>query len=361
MGEVSKIFTTTRFEATYKVDEDQDGMRLDQFCATFLQSFSRNQIKKKISDGEVKITDRPFPHKASVKVYHNEIVTLHTLRGDLEDEYWRGKKLELELSPEIIFEDSELLVVSKPPYMTTHPTGKHLFNCATVFFEEKLGHTIHSIHRLDRETSGVQVLGKNPKSAERFSKFFEEDKVSKCYFLIAHKRKDDIPFPFTASERLGSQADFVPRLYVHCFPESSSNGKSAQTSFQKLFENDEYVIALAFPKTGRQHQIRAHAAHYGFPLLGDKLYNGDSKVFMRFKDEVATPQDHDLMQISRHALHAIALKFPYPNENSPQIFQAEIPKDLRLWMSEKFKGLEPSELDSKIKSILLKAFSDLKV
>lgn len=358
MSEVSKSFTTTKFEATYKVDEDQDGMRLDQFCATFLPSFSRNQIKKKITDGEVKISERPFPHKASVKVYHNEIITLHTLRGTLEDEYWRGEKLELQLSPDIIFEDSELLVVSKPPYMTTHPTGKHLFNCATVFFEEKLGHTIHSIHRLDRETSGVQVLGKNPKSAERFSKFFEEDKVSKAYFLIAHKNTQDNSFPFTAKERLGSKDEFVPRLYVHCFDEASSKGKSAETTFKLVSENDQYIICLAFPKTGRQHQIRAHAAQYGLPLLGDKLYNGDPKVFMRFKDEVATEEDHALMQISRHALHAIALKFPYPDENNPQVFQAEIPNDLRFWMEKNVKGIKQDELDTQIKKILRETFTN---
>lgn len=356
MSEVSKVFTTEKFEATYKVDEDQDGMRLDQFCATFLQSFSRNQIKKKITDGEVKVINRPFPHKASIKVYHNEIVVLHTLRGTLEDEYWRGQKLQLQLEPSIIFEDETLLVVSKPPYMTTHPTGKHLFNCATVFFEEKFKHTIHSIHRLDRETSGVQVLSKTPKSAEKFSKFFENDKVSKCYFLIAHKRKQSIPFSFTANERLGSLDDFIPRLYVHCFEQESTQGKSAQTSFKLLFENSDYVISLAFPKTGRQHQIRAHAAHHGFPLIGDKLYNGDPKIFMRFKDEVATEEDHDLMQISRHGLHAIALKFPHPSEDSAQIFQAEIPNDLREWLKENFKDLGPNELDSKIRSLLSETF-----
>lgn len=356
MSEVSKSFTPDKFEAVYKVDEDQDGIRLDQFCATFLASFSRNQIKQKIANGEVRISDRPFPHKPSVKVYHNEVVTLHTLRGNLEDEFWRGEKLQLELVPQIIFEDSELLVVSKPPYMTTHPTGKHLFNCATVYFENKLGHTIHSIHRLDRETSGVQVLGKTPKSAEKFSKYFEEDKVSKCYFLIAHKKRE-LDLPLTANERLGSIETFIPRLYVHCFPEDSKEGKSASTYFEALFENADYLIALAFPKTGRQHQIRTHAAFHGFPLLGDKLYSGDPKVFMRFKDEVASEDDHDLMQIPRHALHAIALRFPYPNNKEAKIFKAGIPKDLRDWVQENIKEIAPDDLDSMIDHFLLKTFS----
>ncbi len=352
MGEVSKIFTPQKFEATYKVEESEDGMRLDQYCALFLESFSRNQIKHKITQGEVRILNRPFPHKASVKVYHNEQVVLHTLRGDLEDEYWRGEKLELQLDPDIIFEDSELLVVTKPPYMTTHPTGKHLFNCATVYFEDKLGHTIHSIHRLDRETSGVQVLGKNPKAAEKFSKHFENNEVTKCYLLIAHKNKK-VDFPFTAKERMGSENDFIPRLFVHCYPEESKKGKSAQTGFEKILENDDYILALAFPRTGRQHQIRAHAAFHGFPLVGDKLYNGDPKVFMRFKDGVATGDDHDLMQLSRHALHAIALKFPYPNKEKPQIFRAEIPNDLYKWIETNFPQIEREEFTKKTNEMIL--------
>lgn len=355
MGEVSKIFTPEKFEATYKVEENEDGMRLDQYCALFLESFSRNQIKSKITQGEVKIIGRPFPHKASVKVYHNEKVVLHTLRGDLEDEYWRGEKLELQLDPDIIFEDDELLVVSKPPYMTTHPTGKHLFNCVTVYFENKLSHTIHSIHRLDRETSGVQVLGKNPKAAEKFSKHFENNEVSKCYLLIAHKNKN-IEFPFTANERMGSEDDFIPRLFVHCYPESSTKGKSAQTRFEKVVENDNYIIALAFPKTGRQHQIRAHAAFHGFPLVGDKLYNGDPKVFMRFKDGVATENDHDLMQISRHGLHAIALRFPYPSEEEAQVLRAMPPEDLKAWIEINFRDISVTEISNKLDSMIKDLF-----
>lgn len=357
MSEISKKFTTLEYEAIYKVEEEESGMRLDQYCAIFLQSFSRQQIKKKIAAGEVKIFDRPFPHKASVKVYHNEKVRLFTPRGTLEDEYWRGEKLELEFHPPVLFEDEEIIVISKPPYMTTHPSGKHLFNCATVYFEEKLGHTIHSIHRLDRETSGVQVLGKKPSSAQRFTDFFEKELVVKCYFLIAHKR--DMPnFPFTANERLGQEDDFLPRLFVHNYPENSDLGKHASTRFEFLFENEEYVIALAFPRTGRQHQIRAHAAFHGLPLIGDKLYSGDPKVFMRFKDEVATTADHDLMQLSRHALHAIGLTFPYPNKEEAQIFRAPLPQDLLSWVEEKMPSINLDELNKKIDTVLTLGLSE---
>lgn len=348
MSEIYKKFTTQKYEVIYEVEEDQDGMRLDQFLAIYLASFSRQQIKKKIKAGEIKIQNRPFPHKASAKVYHKEKVELFTLRGDLEDEYWRGQKLELETTPTILFEDEGVIAISKPPYMAAHPTGKHLFNCVTVYFEERDNKTRHSIHRLDRETSGVLVLGKNPKAAQICTDFFEKDLVSKCYFFIAHKNQIN-EYPFIANERLGSEDDFQLKLYVHCYPENSDQGKHAQTRFQKLAENDQYFLGLAFPKTGRQHQIRAHAAHYGLPLVGDKIYNGDHTVFMRFKDEIPTEDDFDKMQISRHALHAVALKIAYP-KNEVSIFRAPLPKDLQQWISVNFSDLKLEDLDKKIEN-----------
>lgn len=355
MAEIYKKFSPEIYEAIYLVDEEQDGMRLDQYCAIYLQSFSRQQIKKKIAAGEVQILERPYPHKASVKVYHREKVKIHTPRGTLEDEYWNGEKLELKLDPDIIFEDDDILAISKPAYMTTHPTGKHLFNCATVYFEDKYGHTIHSIHRLDRETSGVQLLGKNPKAAQICTDLFEKDLVSKCYFFMAHKQQEN-NFPFVANERMDSEDDFIPRLYVHAYPENSPKGKHAQTKLISLYENEHYLLGLAFPKTGRQHQIRVHAAHYGLPLIGDKLYNGDPTVFMRFKDEVATKEDHDLMQISRHALHALALKIAYPDQNNPKLFRAPLPHDFKEWIAKNLPSLTIEELENKIDTYLQEQF-----
>jgi 23S rRNA-/tRNA-specific pseudouridylate synthase len=199
--------------------------------------------------------------------------------------------------------------------MITHPAGKNLFYCATVWYETIYKHTIHSIHRLDRETTGILMLGKNPKTTQKISAFFEEDKVRKCYFLIAHKKEGALPFPFIAKQRMGRNENAIPEGMITSYPENSEDGKDAETHFELILEKDNYVLALAFPITGRQHQIRVHAACNGYPLLGDKLYNGDSGVFMRFKDHKATDDDHDFMQIPRQALHAVALKLPYPKSD----------------------------------------------
>ena len=355
MADVYKKFTPELYEAMYQVEEEQDGLRLDQYCATFLVSFSRQNIKKKIKDGEIKIMGRPYPHKASVKVYHREKVQVRTYRSDHEDEYWNGEKIQLQLDPETVFEDENLIVISKPAYMATHPTGKHLFNCATVYYENKFHHTMCSIHRLDRETSGVLLLGKNAKTAQLCTDLFEKDLVSKCYFFMAVKDLD-IRFPIVANERLGTLDHYIPRNYNHWFKEDSKLGKHAQTRFIEIYQDHKYILGLAFPKTGRQHQIRCHAAAHGFPLIGDKLYNGDPGVFMRFKDLVATPEDHKKMQLPRHALHALALKIAYPTKNNPSLFRAPLPSDFRSWIQEKLPHIELDELDTKINTEISKVF-----
>jgi RluA family pseudouridine synthase len=249
----------------------------------------------------------------------------------IEDELWHGKPIPRDQKPGIVFEDDELIVINKPPFMITHPAGKNLFYCATVFFETIYKKTIHSIHRIDRETSGLLLLGKNPKVAQRLASLFENDKVRKCYFFIAHKMENALPFPFTAKQRMDREEGKIPAGMMSVWPEESSLGKESETSFQLILEKNDYVLAMAFPVTGRQHQIRVHAAVNGYPLLGEKLYNGDPGVFMRFKDHEATDEDHKLLQIPRHALHATAIKIAYPKDQ-PQTFISPLPEDLALWI-----------------------------
>lgn len=347
--EIKKSYSDDCYQVEYPVLEEHESLRLDQFMMEKLPTFSRQNIKKKIASKEILILGRDAPHRPSSKVHFGETVKMITYKNDLEDEYWNGEKIELQKA-HILKQTEDYFILSKPAFMTTHPTGKRLFNVATVYLETHSGSMAHSVHRLDRETSGVMVFARNKKSAQLITTEFENTRVKKAYFFIAHKKENSTPFPFTAYERLER---LEPRQLMKAHSESSELGKHAKTDFHLLYESEQYVLALAFPKTGRQHQIRVHAAYHGYPLLGDKIYHGGYKMFQRFKDRLASEQDHNLMQIPRQALHAISLSFSY--EGNENIFIDHIPQDLKDWIEQnlicEIKGIE-----SKISEIIQTQF-----
>ncbi|MBI2519381.1 MAG: RluA family pseudouridine synthase [Bdellovibrio sp.] len=344
---VSKSFKQDSYTVILEVTETSKELRLDQFLQIYLQSLSREFIKNKIKSKEVMIHGRPGNLRPATRVLKGERVQLFVQRSHEEDEYWNGKQLPLEKDPLIIFEDQNIIVISKPPYMTTHPTGRHLFYCATVYFENIHQRMIHSIHRIDRETSGILLLGKNPVAANQLSTEFENNRVKKVYFFIAKKHPTSSdPVTFHANERMGPMEDGPKRVFIHAFPENSQEGKEAKTYFEIFWQNPQYALGLAFPVTGRQHQIRVHASAHGFPLLGDKLYLGNYPMFQRFKDHIATPEEHDFMELPRQALHATALKITY--QNRPQLFLSPLPYDLRDWIQHTLK-LETESVEKEIK------------
>lgn len=356
MSILNKAYRDDMFEVRHLVDEEHHGLRLDQFLQLYLDSFSREMIKKKIKEKEITIVDRPGIHKPSTVLHHKDEVVIRFFKSIYEDEFWRGEKLELQSTPDIVFEDDDLIVISKPAFMSTHPAGRHVFNCATVFFEMKYEHTIHSLHRIDRETSGILMLGKNPKTANEMMIHFENDDVKKCYLFIArtnefYKGEKE----FIANERMGNPNEGLKRVLVETYPETSTEGKHARTFFTILEQAGDYVIGLASPQTGRQHQIRVHALVHGMPLIGDKLYLGSYEMFQRFKDHLATPEDHDHMELPRHALHAIAIKIPYKKEKD-RIFTTKIPHDLAQWILAK-TSLKIENLEEKIQEAVKKYYT----
>jgi 23S rRNA pseudouridine1911/1915/1917 synthase len=330
MNQRIKSFSSDKYQVELPVEPQHDGMRLDQFVQLYMNSFSREVIKKKIQKGEVTISERPGKHRPSTRLHDKEVVTITTYNQE-QEELWRGQPIPHQDQPSIVYQDDTIVVAHKPAFMSTHPTGKHLFHCLTIWLEQHFGQVVHNVHRLDRETSGILVFGRSPAITTKLTQSFEKLLVSKAYFLIAKKVKEP-RFPLIAKERMGMEDGFHPSMYVHCYPESSGKGKHAETHFYEIASNQRYIIALAFPVTGRQHQIRAHAAFHGFPLLGDKMYSGDPKLFSRYKESELTEQDYQHLEIPRHALHAMGLSVPHPSTQKRLLFHGPLPEDLKEWL-----------------------------
>ncbi|MCY4643257.1 MAG: RluA family pseudouridine synthase [Bacteriovoracales bacterium] len=351
--QILRRFQEDCYIVSYPVRPQESNLRLDQFLGLHLPSFSREFIKRKIAKKEIIILERESECRPSTKIKSGDRIEMHCYRNEVEDEFWRGEKIPF--APlKYIYESNDLLIISKPPFMATHPTGKHLFHCATVQIEKDRGVSTYGVHRLDRETSGLLLFPKNSTLASSLVKAFEFENIKKCYFFISHKKTPKKPFPFSAKERLESLSGRIETL---CYDNDSSRGKEAHTDFYPLLENEYFIVGLAFPKTGRQHQIRAHAAFHGYPLLGDKIYDGGIELFGRFKDRVASQQDHDLMQIPRHALHALGIVFPLNGEM--RWVMDHLPKDLLMWM-QKNLGIKSRCLEKEVAEKVTHHFKDFK-
>ncbi len=172
------------------------------------------------------------------------------------------------IPPCVVFEDEDLLVVHKPPGWNTHApspyAGEGLYEWLR--HREPRWSDLSILHRLDKETSGLMVLGKTPVANRSLAQQFEARRVEKVYRL----RTDRVirVESWTADSSVVRAGDrYVARPHA-------AGLDPAETRFQRVAGGDRWTEWEAFPRTGRTHQIRVHAAQGGIPLLGDSLYGG---------------------------------------------------------------------------------------
>lgn len=243
----------------------------------------------------------------------------------------------------VLFEDEDVLAVDKPAGVPAQATasrvGGSLLELATAHLQSarpepvevpglpsarpepvegpsptpvspEPGPSAGLVHRLDRDTSGVTVFGKNARATAALAEQFREGVPRKRYLAVTgpglpphgHLDLPLSPDPAHKGRYRASRA---------------ANGKEAVTDFERLFGDEVFSLVLALPKTGRTHQIRAHLAAAGFPLAGDGLYRGPLRL--------------DGEAIPRCLLHAQVLELNHPRTGAPLRLQALLPEDLRHW------------------------------
>lgn len=198
---------------------------------------------------------------------------------------------------EILYEDDHVIVLNKPPYMPTHPSHGHLTDTlANALAYRYACHdepfVFRPLGRLDRNTSGVVVAGKNRAASGALGRSLREGLVTKRYLAIL---EGDMPvdgITHTLTTHVYRPDAQGIRREV-CEP-GTSGAEIAVTRYRVLAAAHGYSLLLAQPVTGRTHQLRVHFSHVGHPIVGDDIYG--------------TP----CASMNRHALHALSLSFPLP-------------------------------------------------
>ncbi len=226
-----------------------------------------------------------------------------------------------ELRSWIVHEDDRLLVVAKPGDAVCHPSKAGPWSSLVGAAREYTGLPVmHLVFRLDRETSGVVVLAKDPKMASRLQTAMQERKVGKVYTAIL---TGELAGPVTVDQPLGDDTASVVFVKSAVRPD----GQAAVTHFTPVAAGDGFTLVRVVTDTGRKHQIRAHAQWLGHALVGDKIYGPDARLYLEFIDHGWTPALAARLLLPRQALHCAEIDLR--PAGLPHVFSAPLPEDLR--------------------------------
>jgi len=315
-----------------KVDDVH--VRLDNFLQQHLSWRSRSSIQRLVKDGWLYVDAATPDHPHGC--------------GELQQEIRPGRKLkhgsrvvviippELRLpAPEgetgevtVIYEDEACIAVDKPPLMPVHPSGRHvndtLIQRVHARHPELLerGRAPRLCHRLDRETSGIVLVAKEPRFHPELSRQFEDREVEKEYLAVVRgvpiEDRGRIELP------LGPARASAVRLKMAV----QADGMPSRTDWNTVERHVNHALLAVRLYTGRQHQIRVHLAAIGHPIVGDKLYAYDESYFQRSVAGELTAKDWAALELPRQALHNHRLVFTSPVTSERVEVVAPLPADL---------------------------------
>ena len=285
----------------YTIEENFAGKQVLSFLK--YKNFSSRMIKEL----------KKNPH--GILIGNKKVTVLKTLKkGDILTVYIKDKESAAEnITPvehplEILFEDKDVIVCVKPPFMATHPSadnyGTTLANALAYHFEKNGGPTtIRPVNRLDKNTSGLILVAKNMHSSGILSTLLAQKKIKRSYLAFVEgcpeNDKGRIDAPIARQD--GS-------VIKRCVSES---GDRAVTNYEVVKKGEFSLVKLNL-ETGRTHQIRVHMAHIGHPVAGDFLYGTEFSGGMK-----------------RHALHSCTLEFTHPITGENLFFKSDLPEDMR--------------------------------
>lgn len=284
------------------IDAAAHGQRLDKLLVTLAPEFSRSHLQSLIDRGHVRLDEQPAP-AASKRVKAGQRVQVQ-LVPTAESQAYRPQALAID----VIFEDEHLLVLNKPAGLVVHPAPGHwsgtllnglLARHAAAATLPRAG----IVHRLDKDTSGVMMVGKTLEAVTALVRDLAARQVDRQYLALAWGDVGAEPFGIDAA--IGRDPASRLRMAV------LGSGKPARTDVLRLGWAEGVSALRCKLHSGRTHQIRVHLAWRGHPLLADALYGGAPAL-----------------GLNRQALHAGRLRLAHPITRSPLSFVCPLPADV---------------------------------
>ncbi|MFP4370486.1 MAG: RluA family pseudouridine synthase [Candidatus Kapaibacterium sp.] len=313
--------------------------RLDKYLAAHIVNATRNKVQKAIDEGRVQVNG--IQAKASRKVQpgdHIECIILKPPPIEL---------IPQEIPLNIIFEDKYLLIVNKPPGMCVHPGFGNrygtLVNALLYHFgkrdsisidydeeDEEEGEVFALdeirpgiVHRIDKDTSGLLVIAKDPSTHEKLARQFAQKTSEREYLALLWGTFDE------DKGIIEGNIGRSPRDRK-MFAVLKKEGKPAVTEYEVIERFTYLTLVKARLQTGRTHQIRVHFSHRHHPVFGDSVYGGDKILHGGHIPQFRVKAEKALQLASRQLLHAKTLGIEHPVTKEFMSFDSEIPDDMKL-------------------------------
>lgn len=299
------------------------GLRLDSCLAAKLQGYSRSEIARYIKMGFIRVDGQQV--KPSLSLVGNEEVSF--FKPDIKPASLSPKNIPLD----ILYSDDAIAVINKQAGLVVHPgAGVNDTLCHALLYyfpdmmicdEKRPG----IVHRLDKDTSGAMVIAKTKEAHQFLSTEFKSRCVKKIYraWCWGNIEFDKMEFKTGHVRHPHNPLKFFTGLSVPKAPNPAV--RFAHTSIAVERRSKDLSEILATLHTGRTHQIRAHMADNGHPLLGDQLYGGKRTMPKDFDEELKQA----ILELNGQALHAEHLSFIHPITKEPMAFDAPLPAHLR--------------------------------
>lgn len=296
-----------------KVSEDEDGQRLDRFLQKHIKGIPFGLLQKLMRKGQIRVNSKRV--KAATRLEAGQSVRIPPMEDRAPQERKSISDRDIDLMRQmVIYDDGDIIALNKPAGLATQGgtnIKRHIDGMLDVLTNQE-GVRPRLIHRLDKDTSGVLLLARSANIAREMGKIFQGRDIRKIYWALTVPAPEinngEIRAPIIKAGGMGNEKMVV----------DAEEGQSATTLFDIVERAHKHVAFVAFwPRTGRTHQIRVHAAHMGCPILGDGKYGGAEAML------------EDMNHVRRVHLHAHNIRFTHPRTGKLVEISAPLPQDMQ--------------------------------